>query len=149
MFIHKIHQNVFNFGMSMCASVTFLALTSITDGISRVPACRRSVRSNLLPLNTTLVFLDLYIYNVRHSRAFSSTDCKAAPSLQDRNEADQPTDRSPLTRETERETTAGSLITGSVASKGVTRPISNYTTPYIPFWPLHKLDSSLLYYHNA
>jgi hypothetical protein len=135
--------------MSMCASVTVLSLTSITDGISRTSACRRSVRSNLLSLNTTLVFLDPYVYNVRHSSTFSSTDCEAAASLQDRNEIERPSDRSPLNREKDRQTTAGSLIIGSVPFKGVTRPICNYKTPYLPFWPLHKLDSSVLYYHNA
>ena len=133
----------------MCASVTVLALTSITNGISRTSACRRSVRSNFLPLNATLVFLDLYVYNVRHSSAFFSTDCEAAASLQDRNEVERPTDPSPLRREKDRQPTAESLIIGSVPSNGVTRPIFNYKTPYLPLWPLHKLDSSLLYYRIA
>jgi hypothetical protein len=135
--------------MSICASVTILALTSTSDGISRTSACRHSVRSNLLPLKTTLVFLDLYVYYVRHLSTFSSTDCEAAASLQNRNEVDRPTDRSPLNRAKDRQPTAGSLIVGSVPSKGITRPIFNYKTPYLLFWPLHKLDSSLLYYHNA
>jgi hypothetical protein len=108
--------------------LTVLALTSITYGISRTFSCKRSVRSNLLRLNTTLVFLDLYFYNVRRSSAFSSTDCEAVVSLQDRNEADRPTDRSPLNREKDRQPTAGSLIIASVPSKGVTRPIFNYET---------------------
>lgn len=127
--------------MFICASVTGLALTSITDGISRTSACRRSVRSNVVP--------DHQSYVLRPTR-FQCETLKCI--LFDRPQSGSvsagqkwsrwPTDRSPLTREKDRQQTARSLIIGSVPSKGVTRPIFNYKTPYLPFWPLHKSNKS-------